>query len=223
MTTTRPSRRNLPSTQQVDRRREGGFTMIEMSIVMTILVPILVGIAVTTSSVNNTMEADSRRADVMTYCRRMSQRIAKLVRPAQMTTITVQAVQEDVTMLRAAAVGDWIAPTDLVWRPGIEFRSASGLLSMNAALLTSPRRIVFALEPSETDNDIDDDGDGLVDEGTITLLQNDITLAILKDVEECSFALDGRILKMRLRVARRSSERRIYRNFLEQRFYLRNN
>ncbi|MHC4898659.1 MAG: prepilin-type N-terminal cleavage/methylation domain-containing protein, partial [Planctomycetota bacterium] len=208
---------------QVDRRREGGFTMIEMSIVMTILVPILVGIAVTTSSVNNTMEADSRRADVMTYCRRMSQRIAKLVRPAQMTTITVQAVQEDVTMLRAAAVGDWIAPTDLVWRPGIEFRSASGLLSMNAALLTSPRRIVFALEPSETDNDIDDDGDGLVDEGTITLLQNDITLAILKDVEECSFALDGRILKMRLRVARRSSERRIYRNFLEQRFYLRNN
>jgi hypothetical protein len=197
--------------------------MIEMSIVMTILVPILVGIAVTTSSVNNTMEADSRRADVMTYCRRMSQRIAKLVRPAQMTTITVQAVQEDVTMLRAAAVGDWIAPTDLVWRPGIEFRSASGLLSMNAALLTSPRRIVFALEPSETDNDIDDDGDGLVDEGTITLLQNDITLAILKDVEECSFALDGRILKMRLRVARRSSERRIYRNFLEQRFYLRNN
>ncbi|MHC4077664.1 MAG: prepilin-type N-terminal cleavage/methylation domain-containing protein, partial [Planctomycetota bacterium] len=221
--TTRPNHRNQQSKPQVDRRREGGFTMIEMSIVMTILVPILVGIAVTTSSVNNTMEADSRRADVMTYCRRMSQRIAKLVRPAQMTTITVQAVQVDVTMLRAAAVGDWIAPTDLVWRPGIEFRSASGLLSMNAALLTSPRRIVFALEPSETDNDIDDDGDGLVDEGTITLLQNDITLAILKDVEECSFALDGRILKMRLRVARRSSDRRIYRNFLEQRFYLRNN
>ena len=60
-------------------------------------------------------------------------------------------------------------------------------------------------------------------EGTITLLQHDITLAILKDVEECAFALDGRIMKMRLRVARRSSERRIYRTFLEQRFYLRNN
>ncbi len=209
--------------QHVARDRQGGFTLIEMSIVMTIVVPILVGIAVTTSSVNDTMEANSRRADVMTYCRRMSQRIAKLVRPAQMTTIQVQAVQLDVTMLRAAAVGDWIAPTDLVWRPGLEFQSASGLLSMNAALLTSPRRVVFALEPSETDNDVDDDGDGLIDEGSITLVQNSTTLSILKDVEECSFSLDGRILMMRLQVARRNSEGRIYRCFLEQRFYLRNN
>ena len=96
--------------QHVARDRQGGFTMIEMSIVMTILVPLMVGIAVTTSSVNDTMEANSRRADVMTYCRRMSQRIAKLVRPAQMTTIQVQAVQLDVTMLRAAAIGEWIAP-----------------------------------------------------------------------------------------------------------------
>lgn len=203
--------------------RERGFTLIEMCIVMTVLIPMMLGLVFTTSSVNDTMEANSRRADVMTYCRRMSQRIAKLVRPAQMTTITVQAVQEDVTMLRAAAVGEWISPTDLVWRPGIQFQSASGLLSMNAALLTSPRRIVFALEPNELDNDTDDDGDGLVDEGTITLLQNDVTLAILKDVEQCTFSLDGRIMLMRLSVARRSSEGRIYRSFLEQRFYLRNN
>ena len=209
--------------QPVAQDRQRGFTLIEMSIVMTILVPIMVGIAVTTSSVNDTMEANSRRADVMTYCRRMSQRIAKLVRPAQMTTIQVQAVQLDVTMLRAANVGDWIAPTDLVWRPGIEFQSASGLLSMNAALLTTPRRIVFALDPSETDNDADDDGDGLIDEGTIILTQNLTTLAILKDVEQCTFSLDGRMMLMQLQVARRNSEGRVYRTFVEQRFYLRNN
>ena len=49
---------------------ERGFTMIEMSIVMTVLVPLLVGIALTTSSVNSTMEANSRRADVTTRSRR---------------------------------------------------------------------------------------------------------------------------------------------------------
>lgn len=209
--------------QQVERHRERGFTLIEVSIVMTVLIPLLVGIALTTSRVNSAIEANSRRADVMTYCRRMAQRMAKLVRPAQMTTITVQAVQVDVTMLRAAAVGDWIPPTDLVWRPGIQFQSASGLLSMNAALSTSPRRIVFALEPGELDNNTDDDGDGLIDEGTITLLQNNVTLAILKDVEQCAFAMDGRIMTMRLGVARRSSDGVIYRSFLEQSFYLRNN
>ena len=101
--------------QQPDRGQESGFTMIEMAIVMTILLPILAGIAVTTSTVNSTVEANSRRADVMTYSRRMSQRIAKLVRPAQMSTITVQAVAQDVAMARAATIGEWIAPTDLVW------------------------------------------------------------------------------------------------------------
>jgi hypothetical protein len=197
--------------------------MIEMSIVMTVLIPLLIGIALTTSSVNSTMEANSRRADVTTYCRRMAQRIAKLVRPAQMTTLSVQAVQEDVTMLRATSVGEWIPPTDLVWRPGIEFQSASGLLSMNASLLTSPRRIVFTLEPGETDNDKDDDGDGLIDEGIITLLQNGVTLAILKDVEDCAFSLDGRLMLMKLQVARVSSKHRVYRSYVEQKFYLRNN
>jgi len=209
--------------QQPDRGQESGFTMIEMAIVMTILLPILAGIAVTTSTVNSTVEANSRRADVMTYSRRMGQRIAKLVRPAQMSTITVQAVAQDVAMARAATIGEWIAPTDLVWRPGIEFKSASGLLSMNAKLSTSPRRIVFKLDPAETDNDADDDGDGFVDEGTVTLVQNNVTLAILRDVEECTFALDERMLKMRLRVARRATNGRVYRSFLEQQFYLRNN
>ncbi len=203
--------------------RERGFTLLELSIVMTVVIPLMVGIAFTTTSVNESMEANSRAADVTTYCRRMAQRIAKLVRPAQMTTITVQAVQEDVTMLRASKVGEWIPPTDLVWRPGIRFLSASGLLSMNASLATTPRRITFALEPTELDNDIDDDGDGLIDEGSITLLQNDVTLAILKEVEACSFALDGRLMSMRLQVARRSSNGRTYRCFVEQRFYMRNN
>ena len=48
-------------------------------------------------------------------------------------------------------------------------------------------------------------------------------LDVLRDVEQCSFALDGRILKMRLTVARRSSEPRTYRSSIETRFYMRNN
>ena len=63
----------------------------------------------------------------------------------------------------------------------------------------------------------------LVDEGVITLLQNSTTLAILRDVEECNFLIDGRILRIRLRVARADANRRVYRAFLEKRFYLRNN
>jgi hypothetical protein len=213
----------LEPAEPVPHQGASGFTLIELTIVLAVAIPIATGIAMTTQLANGTMEANTRNADVSNYCQRMGQRIARLVRPMQMHTVQAPAVQQDITELRAATLGQWIAPSDLIWRPGLSFQSASGLLSMNAALATSPRRIEFQLEPGEIENDIDDDGDGLIDEGVITLLQNSTTLAILRDVEECNFMLDGRVLRMRLRVARAGRDQRVYRAFLEKRFYLRNN
>ncbi|MHC5065117.1 MAG: hypothetical protein ACYTG5_14215 [Planctomycetota bacterium] len=204
-------------------KEQGGMTLVELSIVVTIMVPILAGIAVTTKTVNSTMVANTRAADAHTHARRMGQRVGSLLRPAKISSIKVQAVAADVTALRATTVGEWIDSTDLIWRPGIEFLAASGLLSMNAALSTSTRRISFALEAGETANGVDDDGDGLVDEGEITMLQNGNTLAILREVEECSFSMDGRVLSLRLRVARSDRQGVVYRSSIEQRFYLRNN
>ncbi len=206
-----------------DESDEVGFTLIEVMIVLAIAFPILTGIALTTTSVNKSLEANSRSADVNSYSRRVLARIGNLIRPAQMSTFRVLAAAQDVTENRASKVGEWILPTDLVWRPGLEFRSASGLLSMNAVLSTSLRRVVFVRDPGELDNDVDDDGDGLVDEGRVILLQNTVTLDILKGVEELSFALDGRMLKIRLRVARRATDGRPYRFTTESQFYIRNN
>ena len=204
-------------------RTQGGFSLIELMIVLAISIPIVIGIATTTQVANGTIDANTRNGSVTNHCHRMGQRIAKLVRPAQMHTLKVPAVEQDVTELRATSVGEWISPSDLVWRPGFEFSSASGLLSMNAALATTPRRISFQLDPGELANGSDDDGDGLVDEGVITLLQNSTTVAILRDVEQCMFLLDGRIVRMRIRVARAKANGRVYRAFIERRFYLRNN
>ena len=210
-------------TSPPPRRRQGGFTLIEVTIVVAIAVPMLVGISTTTATVNHSVEAHSRAADVMAFSLRMSQRMARLVRPAKLSTLQVPAVAEDVAALRASTIGEWIPPTDLVWRPGIEFRAASGLLSMNAALSTERRRMLFAMDPAEAANGIDDDGDGLVDEGMITLDQNLVTLDILRDVEDCSFMIDGRIVHMRLRIVRRGSDRRIYEYSIQKPMYLRNN
>jgi hypothetical protein len=140
-----------------------------------------------------------------------------------MTTIAVQAVQEDVIAGRATAVGEWIAPTDLLWRPGIEFQSASGLLSINAALSNSSRRLTFALEPTETANGLDDDGDDLVDEGEVRLVHDLVTVAVVRNVEDCMFQLDRRMLRVRTAGGRTDHTGRVYRAKLEQSFYLRNN
>lgn len=202
---------------------EAGFSLLELVLVLTVLVPILTGIAATSKAVNTTIDTNARNAEVVAYSRRICQRIGKLVRPLQMSTISMPAVQEDVDALRASSVGEWIAPSDLVWRPGIDFQSASGLLSMNAALSTSPRRIEFTLDATETDNDIDDDGDGLVDEGTITLTADGVTLAILSNVETCELSLDDRIITLRIGVARVDREKNVYRAQVEQSYFMRNN
>lgn len=208
---------------RVEKSTQSGFTLLEMTLVVTILVPVLAGIAVTTQTVSSTMVSNTRNADSQTAVRRMGARVGGLLRPAKISSIKVQAVQADVAALRASAVGEWIDSTDLLWRPGLQFVAASGLLSMNAALSTSTRQFTFALEGTETANGVDDDGDGLIDEGEITMLQNGTTLAILKDVEECSFSMEGRVLSVRLRVARSDRQGIVYRSSLEQRFYLRNN
>lgn len=203
--------------------KQGGFTIIEMTIVMAVLLPMLLGITTTTLSVNSTMEANSRASDVLTYGRRMSQRVARLVRPAKLATIKARAVKLDVLAGRATAIGEWISPAYGIQTSGIEFKSATGILSVNAALSSSTRRIVFDIEKGETKNGKDDDGDGLIDEGEVRLLQDGSTVSVMRGVEKCSFALYGRVLWVRLRVARRASDGRVFRNELLKRYYVRNN
>jgi len=177
----------------------------------------------TTTVVNRTVDTNVSAAETVGYLRRASRRIAEFVRPGKLSTVMVPAIKDDVDAARATSIGEWIAPTDLVWRPGIEFKSASGLLSINASLSTLPRRLVHSLESGELPNDLDDDGDGLVDEGTIALRENGVTLSLIRNVEKFSLSLEGRLLRMRLRIARKDGEGRVLRSFLEQTFYMRNN
>lgn len=205
--------------------RENGFTLVEMVVVAAITVTMLAAVWNAATAVNSTVHSNARSADVGATVRGTMRQVGGFVRPAKMTTIIVQAVEADVLAVppRATVVGEWIQPTDLVWRPGIEFESASGLLSMNAALSTAPRRLTFHLEPGELDNGIDDDGDELIDEGEIRLMHDTVTIAVVRNVEECLFQLEGRMLRVRLQCGRSDQRGTVFRVVLEQSFYLRNN
>ena len=69
-------------------------------------------------------------------------------------------------------------------------------------LLNVQRRAVFVMDSAETANGTDDDGDGLIDEGRVLLREGAVTLDTLEDVENLVFAIDRRMLKIRLTVAR---------------------
>ena len=201
----------------------GGFTLFEVMIVTIIFLPILVAISMTTGMVSGTINANDQSAEVLESLRRSAQRVAQLLRPASLTTIRCSAIQADVDAGTAASVGDWIEPTDLQARPGIRFQSSDGVMSMNALALTPPREITFVMQVGEVDNDLDDDGDGMVDEGAIHLLYDTTTVTLVDDIEFCSFAMDGRLLRMQMQSVRVDAEGRVYRATLQQTFYLRNN
>ena len=116
----------------------------------------------------------------------------------------------------------WQPLQNYVPRPSIRFQAATGTLSMNARELTPPRSIEFVRDAADPLNGIDDDGDGLVDEGRLVLNYDGVQTKIADGIESSTFVLEDRVVRFRLTCAKRDSNGRIHRGTIEQRFFLRN-
>lgn len=213
----------LPTENRRRHGGEAGFTLVEVALAMAFLMPVLLGAVQLTQIIGRSVGTNATSSQSQGQLQRAFQLLSDFVQTSKMSTLRMQAVASDVALGYATAIGEWIDPTELVWRPGIQFLSATGELSINARLSTSMRRVMFGLERGELDNDRDDDGDGLVDEGFISLLHEGMQVAIVQHVEHCNFMLEGRLLHMRIGVARRAGDSRIDHAVLQRSIYLRNN
>ena len=200
--------------------KQSGFTLMEVMVAAIVAIPILTGIVMTTNGVNGTITANVRAADVSAHTRRIVSVFGRMLRPARITTIRMAATAEDVAASRATELGEWIPPSDQ-WSRGIQFTSASGYLKMNASGDTGLNQITFEMDPKEKPNGVDDDGDGLVDEGSLHVVRGGVA-SHHRDVEDVAFLFQGRMVHMRLTIARRDSRRRVYRISSETQFYVRN-
>jgi prepilin-type N-terminal cleavage/methylation domain-containing protein len=215
------------------RNSQRGFTLVELMIVMVVAVPILGAITVTGTLVRDEINSTEAAALTAESCRIAGQRLANLARPGLLSTCMVMATQEDVNAAIAAqmlnptvvvpALGEWISPPPTGWRPSFRFQGADGKLSMNAAELTPVRRFVFSLDAGESQNGVDDDGDGLIDEGGLQLLIGTLPVQlVITGVERCEFRLRGRVLTLVLGVARRDAKGHLYRATTTQSILMRN-
>ena len=216
------------------RCRQHGFTLIELMVVCVLALPILAAVMSANVVVREEMLVSEAGAAAAESCRLAGQRLALLARSGLLSTCQVQATQADVDAATLAhltnpnvvipAVGDWISPPASGARPTFRFQSADGILSMNASALTPIREFQFIMDPDESDNGLDDNGNGMVDEGRLQLRIGALPVQlVLAGVETCEFSLSGRVLSIHLSCARRDRQGRVYRATTTQCIYMRNN
>jgi len=204
-------------------RRDSGFTLVEVIIVMALLLPML-GVVLSSSDVAlQSMRASEAAADAVENVQRIAQRVTQFIRPAVLSTYRMEATDSDVALGRAAAAGDWVDPVNLEPRTVMQFRSADGVLAINASALTPVRVLRFRLDPGETVDGTDEDGDRLIDEGSIVYETDGDEIVIGTGIEQCTFTLDARKITLRLRAAKRRGDGTIARATTIQALTFRNN
>ena len=135
-----------------------GLTVLELLIAVVLLSVVMGGVFNAADRGIALFNESSVRGDVTMRSSRTIHRIAKEMRAIWGNTLVPD-------LFPPAAGGPNIGNRE------VEFRSADSYAA-GAVNGGSPTKIQWEMEPTELDNGIDDDGDGLVDEGLIVLLRN---------------------------------------------------
>ena len=137
--------------------RAAGAGLIEILVAVTLAVLVLGGVIQSTNRGLGAFRAGAANNDVES---RAARAMSRLVR--ELLGAGAQNVQPDLS----TPVG---APTS--WSSSIDFRVGAEWQA-GAIVWSEPRRLAWELAPGEQDNDLDDNGDGLADEGALVFLEN---------------------------------------------------
>ena len=203
----------MTGREETSVTESAGFTLVEVVVVSAVLLPILMMIGSTTGLIQSSMGVNEARGNLVQTMHRTAERVGHLLRPAAMSTIEH----------RVNLGGAWQAPTELQPGVGLRFKYAEGSLSINATALSSLRTLEFVLDQGETANGQDDDGDGLVDEGSLVQRQDGVSWPLANGVESCLFTLEGRVMRFSLTCGRSVDDGRVIRATAQLSCFIRNN
>jgi len=130
---------------RVTTRRSGGFTMVELAVSVTILALLFGLVGMIQMRGNDASEESLARASTEARVRRAIDRVAE-----HLTGVGRTLLFPD--------------PTTAFGSSTATFQHPTGVSGAGIVLWDTPSRIELLIDPRETDNGVDDDGDGLVDE-----------------------------------------------------------
>jgi hypothetical protein len=152
------------------RGARGGFTLLEIAIACAVLGLVLGSLSGVIDSTRKGYSQGSAQARVQSDARRALDRIAMELENGGVGTLLPNPIN--------------VAATDLV------FQVVSGVdLATDTVTFDLSSRLRFDYEAGETNNGIDDDNDGLIDEGRVVLTRNylaagELSTTLVKGVTE---------------------------------------
>lgn len=184
---------------------ERGSTLVEVTIVAALLVPLLFAALNTSSLVQRNLGTTELQAEMAQRLQRVTEIVYALARPALASTVEMQDVDS----------GAWETPLPATEYRALRFRTDDPL--------QPTVQLAFERDPGEIANGKDDDGDGLVDEGSLRLgFGAEAPGTVASRVELATFRLEGRTLTFTMRCARRDHGGRVLRSQRQVTVCLRN-
>lgn len=139
------------------RVRESGFTLIELLISLTLLSIVMIGVFHATDRGLDLFQQSSASGDVSSRAARAASRISRELLGADSGTFA--------PALTPPVVGVNTGNSGVSFRNAIDYQAG-------AVVTGDLTAVQWEIAPGELANDADDDGDGIVDEGSVVLIRD---------------------------------------------------
>lgn len=192
-------------------RKQSGLSLVEMLISSMIFAGILVIVLPVTGVVRSNLSVNRRQGDLRERVQLATSRVAAYLRPASLATVRVNVS------------GSWVVPAESTSYTSIQFQALAGYPYGAAPVLGPVRSLRFRMDSTELPNAVDDDRDGVADEGGIYLEDSGSSVELCENIEQFRVMKTGRTLVFTIQCAGRNSEGGIHRSRFDQTVILRNN
>jgi len=157
----------VPTTSS---RSRAGFTLLELLVALTLLSLVLGSLLTVGSASTRLCETGIAHSNLEAGARRALERLSREFGGARSGSLEA-------------------LPESPLWQEGIDFDRPDTMRTGDGRINWSASRAEFRLEPGETDDGLDNDGNGLVDEGMLVLVQDaggaeELELVLARGVRE---------------------------------------
>lgn len=208
-------------------QREAGYTMVEVAITSVMLMLLMAAFYKASQSFTSSIRVNERTAAVCDRLDIAMHTVERVIRAADAKSLRSKATPDDVSRATVQnklipMVGEWAKDVLDVPRTTLQFLILKDAGSTSSVQTTSRCGLRFVLDPAEQQNGKDDNGNGLVDEGRLVYENGSEVVTILPGVESFSLTVDGRVVRITVRLAQKEAGGRIHRAALSRSIYVRN-